>query len=210
VFVFLATDVPPELVTIASRCVVLEIGPVPRALVEATLLAEGAGADRAGAAADAAAGDLDRARLLVTDDRLAIRRRLWWELPERLDGSGASVVAAVRELRAAMDDAQAPLEARHAAELAELEARVERLGERGAGRADLVARHRRELRRLRDDELRFGLATVARRYHAELLQRPDDDAERALAAIQAAAEALIRNPNEALLLESLALELPPR
>ena len=41
IFVVLADDVPPELVTIASRCVRIDFGPVPTALVEATLVAEG-------------------------------------------------------------------------------------------------------------------------------------------------------------------------
>ena len=60
-----------------------------------------------------------------------------------------------------IDDAAAPLEARHAIELAELEARIERYGERGSGKRELVERHRRELRRHRTDEVRFGLATLA-------------------------------------------------
>ena len=40
IFVVLADDVPPELVTIVSRCVRIDFGPVPAALVEATLVAE--------------------------------------------------------------------------------------------------------------------------------------------------------------------------
>lgn len=210
VFVLLATEVRSELVTIASRCVTVELGPVPRELIRDTLVAEGADGERAMAAADAAGGDLDRARLLVTDERLDTRRRLWAALPERLDGTGASVVIAVREVRAALDEAQAPLEALHAQHLAELEARVELLGERGSGRTELVKRQRREIRRQREDELRFGLATVARRYHAELVAAPDPVVEQALAAIQWAADALVHNPNEALVLEALALDLPPR
>ena len=58
----------------------------------------------------------------------------------------------------------ATLEARHAAEIAELDERVKRTGERGAGRKVLAERHKRELRRLRHDELRFGLATLAGAY----------------------------------------------
>ena len=210
VFVFTALEILDPLVTVASRCVTIGFGPVATPVIEQTLLAEGATPERATAAAAASGGDLERARLLVADDDLASRQQLWWQLPERLDGTGASVVATVTAVRAALDRAQAPLEARHSQELEELRARVEQRGERGSGRADLVARHKRELRRQRDDELRFGLATVARRYHAELVQRPDPEVERALAALQRAAEALVRNPNEALLLEALALDLPPR
>jgi DNA polymerase III subunit delta' len=209
IFVFTAQEVPDPLVTVASRCVTVEFGPVPRHLVAGTLVDEGVEAERARAAADASGGDLERARLLAGDDALAARQRLWWELPDRLDGSGSAVVAAVRDLRAALDEAQGPLEAHHAEELAELQARIERLGERGSGRAELTARHKREVRRQRDDELRFGLATVARRYHQSLVERADPAAERSLAAIHAASEALVRNPSEALLLQALALELSP-
>lgn len=210
VFVFTAQEILDPLVTVASRCVTIRFGPVAVPVIEQTLLGEGAPLERAAAAAAASGGDLERARLLVADDDLASRQQLWWQLPERLDGTGAAVVAAIDEIRAALDRAQAPLEARQAAELVELRARVEQRGERGSGRADLIARHKRELRRQRDDELRFGLATVARRYHAELVQRPDPELELALAALQRAAEALVRNPNEALLLQALALELPAR
>lgn len=210
VFVFLAEEVPDPLVTVASRCVTIELGPVPPDLIRRTLLSEGADAERAAAAAAAAGGDLERGRLLVTDPGLDARRRLWFDVPGRLDGTGAAVAATVKELRAALDEAQAPLEAVHAQQLAELEARVEQLGERGSGRADLVRQHRREVRRQRDDELRFGLATLARRYHAELVAAPDPAVERALQAIHAAAEALANNPNESLLLQALLVELPPR
>jgi hypothetical protein len=105
----------------------------------------------------------------------------------------------------------AALEARQAAELADLAERVERTGERGAGRKVLADRHKRELRRLRHDELRFGLATLAGTY-GEALTDGGADARAcidAVAAIQAAAEAMVRNPTEALLLQDLLLKLPP-
>ncbi len=211
VFVLLAEEIPPEMVTIASRCVTVEFGPLSVIELERALIDGGAEADRAAVAAAAAGGDLDRARLLATDDDLADRADRWRRVPERLDGSGFMVAELVGELRAGMDQAQGPLEARQRGELEELEARVEQLGERGSGRAELVARHKREVRRLRSDELRFGLATLARVHRDRLVDRGGDDDESlsALAAIQESAENLIRNPNEALLLQHLFLRLAP-
>jgi DNA polymerase-3 subunit delta' len=209
VFVLLAEDVPPELVTIASRCVRVDVDPLPAALLADRLVAEGVDPARAQEAADAAGGDLDRGRLLATDPRLALRRQAWREVPDLLDDTGATVYRLVAELRASIDDAQAPLDARHAVELTELEERVARTGERGSGRGELDRRQKRQVRRHRTNEVRFGLATLAGRYRdaAAGSERPAPYVE-AVAAITDAAEALIRNPNEALLLEALFLRLP--
>ncbi|MEM7322658.1 MAG: hypothetical protein AAF531_06205 [Actinomycetota bacterium] len=216
VFVLLAEEVPPETVTIASRCVTVEFAPLSIAELTDALTDTGVDPDRASVAATAAGGDLDRARLLATDDALAARADLWRRIPGRLDGSGFMVTELVDEVRAGMDGAQGPLEARQATDLEELEARVEQLGERGSGRAELVARHKREIRKLRSDELRFGLATMARAYRdhlapgdGERLPVTDEQAFGALESIQTAAENLIRNPNEALLLQQLFLSLSP-
>jgi DNA polymerase-3 subunit delta' len=213
VFVLLAEEVPPEMVTIASRCVTVEFGPLTTAELERALLDTGVDAERAAMAAAAAGGDLDRARLLATDDDLAARAEAWRSVPDRLDGTGFQVTELVDQVRDGMDRAQGPLEARQAVELEALEERVEQLGERGSGRAELVARHRREVRRARTDELRFGLATLARVYRDRLVEGDTpaaiDAAEAALAAVQETAENLIRNPNEALLLHALFLRLSP-
>ncbi len=212
VFVLLAEEVPPELVTIASRCVTVNFGPLAVGELEAALIEAGVERDRAAAAAGAAGGDLDRARLLATDDELAARADLWRRAPERLDGSGFTVSELVDEVRGGMDRAQGPLEDRQRVELEELEARVEQLGERGSGRAALEARHKRELRRLRSDELRFGLATLSRVYRDQLVGGtggPGEAGYEALTVIQDTAENLVRNPNEALLLQYLFLRLSP-
>lgn len=209
VFVLLADEVPPEIVTIASRCVPVEFGPVSQAELEQALTSDGVDAERANMAAAAAGGDLERARLLATDDALADRAALWRSIPDGLDGSGFKVCTLVDQVREGMDAAQGPLEVRQAAELEELEARVEQLGERGSGRSELVARHKREVRRLRTDELRFGLALLAGVYRDRLVAAPDAAAETAIEAIQTSAENLIRNPNEALMLQALFLRLSP-
>lgn len=208
-FVVLADELPAELVTIASRCVRVEFAPLTVPVITERLVAEGVEPTRAGEAASFSGGDLGRARLLATDDRLALRLAAWRDLPRRLDGSGATAAAAVDDLRAAIDDAEAPLRARQEQEVAELNERIERYGQRGSGAKALEDRHKRERRRLRTDELRLGLASLAGVYRDEMAVAADPDASlTALAAVQEAAEALVFNPNEELLLLALALRLP--
>ena len=163
-FLVLVEDVPPELVTIESRCVRIDLGPVPQAVIVARLQHEGVPAATAAEAADAAAGDLRRARVLASDPRLVLRRDAWHAAPARLDGAGHAAVRIADELLAMIDDAAEPMKQRQAAEQADLEARAKQYGERGSGRKALDEKHKRELRRHRTDELRFGLAVLARRY----------------------------------------------
>src|SRR5262249_25505955 len=71
VFVVLAEEIPTELVTIASRCLRLDLGPVPTAAIVERLVAEGIATEAATAAADAADGDLRRPRVLAADPAVA-------------------------------------------------------------------------------------------------------------------------------------------
>ena len=210
-FIVLADQVPPELVTIASRCVRIEFGHVPDDLVLATLEREGVDHDAAVVAATASGGDLTRARVLAADGGLVRRREVFAGIPRRLDGTGATVVALCNEATKLIDEAAAPLTARQAVEVADLDARVKELGERGSGRKTLEDRHKRELRRHRTDEWRAGMAVMAGTYRDALvagtMPRPDAPAV-AVSRIHAALEALDRNPNESLLLQSLLLDLP--
>jgi DNA polymerase-3 subunit delta' len=212
VFVILAEQLPPELVTIASRCVQVDFGPLADAQVAEALAAEGVEPEVALQVAGVAGGRLDRARLLAHDPGFGARREMWRSVPSRLDGTGATVAVVAAALADLLGTAGvAPLEARQAGELAELEERVERTGERGAGRKVLAERHKRELRRLRHDELRFGLATLAAVY-GDALHRGTGDARaciEAVGAIQSAAESMVRNPTESLLLQDVLLRLPP-
>lgn len=207
VFVVLAESVPALLEPIASRCVRIAVEPLSESLVGDVLVASGVEAGVAAEVAAAANGDLDRARLLATDPRFLLRRDLWRSIPEKLDGTGAMVARLVGEVRASIDDAAAPLQERHAVEIAELDARIERYGERGSGKTQLVERQRRELRRHRTDEIKFGLATMAGRYRDELPSDPRTALE-AIAAIEDSHTSMERNPNETLLLHALLLALP--
>jgi DNA polymerase-3 subunit delta' len=207
VFVVLAEHVPPELVTVASRCARVDFGPVPPELIVSTLVSEEVAEDIASRIAAASGGSLDRARLLARDPGFAARQAAWLSVPGRLDGTGATIAVLADQLLATVETVLEPLQARQAAEVAALEERMRRYGERGTMRKELEERHRREQRRARTDELRFGLAALAGAYRDQLLDGAGGAALDAVAAIQAAGEALVRNPNEALLLQGLLVRL---
>jgi DNA polymerase-3 subunit delta' len=209
-FVILAEDVPPELVTLASRSVRIDLGPVPTHAVIERLRADGVALERAEAVALAAAGDLDRARLLVGDERFAVRAEALRAVPRRLDGTGARAAELAAEVKALIDDAQAAIDARHEQEVAELEERIERYGQRGSGRREVQDRHKREVRRHRTAELRLALATFAAVYRDALVDaRHPTEVVAAIGRIEAAALSLERFPSESLLLQALLAQLPP-
>jgi DNA polymerase-3 subunit delta' len=213
VFIVVADDVPPELVTIASRCARIELGPIPDAAITARLRAEGIDDEVSAGIVPMASGNMRRARLLASDPGAAARWQAFRTLPSRLDGSGAAVVREVEHLEGLIEDAAAPLAARHEIEVAALAERLETTGERGGAglRKALEERHRRELRRHRTDELRSGLAALAGGYRDRLVEgtSPEPTAlVTAVASITQAAESLTRNPNETLLLQALLLRLP--
>jgi DNA polymerase III subunit delta' len=212
VFVLLAEDVPPDMETIASRCARITLRPLDAATVTRVLVAEGAARERASAAAIASGARLDRARLLVNDEGVAARHARWRAVAGRLDGSGATVCVLAGELLASVSE---PVEVLRAQQEQELRSLVEQAAERREplrGRADIEARFRREQRRMRTDELRAGLATLAGVYRDRLAE-PAIAARRvaavvaAVAAIDTVSDALVRNPNEQLLLEALLLRL---
>jgi DNA polymerase-3 subunit delta' len=225
VFVVLAEYLPPELVTIASRCVTVEFTPLSAGQVVEALVATGVPEERARALAEASGGRLERARLLATDPRFEARRQAWWSIPSRLDGSGATNARIADELVALMDESVAPLRERQQAEVDELTRRNARNAEvvssgraakgraratkaaLNAGVADLEERHRREQRRQRTDELRTGLATLASAYRERLTTRSAPQAIEAAACIDGTAKSLEFNPGELLALQALLARL---
>lgn len=211
IFVLLASDVPPHQATIESRCLRVDFPSVGTEAIAESLVSDGLiDAERARVAATAANGSVERARLLVLDKKLALRRDAWWSIPDRLDGTGAAVAIGVEELRGLIDDALEVKVAQHQRELEELAQREEQSGTRGSGRRAVETRQRRELRHFRTEELRFGFATLASRYREMIVS--GQGGESALGAVDRlshSADALTRNPNEALLLQALLLKLSP-
>ena len=198
----------PEHIAIASRSVEVPFPALAQATVIEWLVEQGVDVDRAAGIAEAAGGDLNRARLLIPDEAFAVRAEAWRMAPTRLDGSGYAVGQLASELKQLIDEACELLGPVHDAELAELAEREEALGTRGSGRAEIELRHKRELRRIRTDELKFGLAALSRRYGARLAAGGGAEIVAAIDRIRDANEALVRNPNEPLLLQNLFWNLP--
>jgi len=217
VVILTAETVPPALDTLASRCARIPLQTVPDEQIAAWLVGSGFAPEVAGEAARASGGRPERARVLAGDQHLADRRLLWASVPDRLDGTGGQAAAVAGELVAATDAAVAVLAERHQQQADELAARAEALGERAsAARKALEDRQRREQRRWRTDELRGGLGVLAGVYRDRTVaavaagEGGSSSARRALAAmalVEDAARALVRNPNEALLLQALAVRI---
>ncbi len=213
VIVIIAETVPPAFVTIASRCVHVPFKLLETGSIVEVLSAEGAEPSAAGAAAEAAGGRLDRARLLVRDPGFAARLHRWRTIPGQLDGTGARIAALADELVASANEPLEVLRARQGEEIVRLQEEAERRGEKVIpARKALDDRHRRELRRARTDELRAGLDVLLSVYR-ERLGSPQASSQRlrvtleAMSAIDEAATRLARNVNETMLLQWLLLRL---
>jgi DNA polymerase-3 subunit delta' len=225
VFVVLAEYLPPELVTIASRCVRVDFEPLSSAQIADALVDTGIAREQARILAEASGGRFERARLLATDPRFEARRQAWLSIPSRLDGTGATAAAIADELVGLMDESVAPLRARQNTEMQALTERNARnaevvatgRGAKGKGRAakaalnagvsDLEERHRREQRRQRTDELRAGLATLASAYRDRLPTRHRAHAIEAIGCIDRTVKSLEFNPGEVLALQALLARL---
>ena len=210
-FLILADYVPHDLITISSRCARIEFRTVGADAIAERLVREGVAPVAAAEAAGASGGSVDRARLLAVDPELVERRQAFAGVPYQLDGNGATVMRLVDELLARIEAAATPLTERQATEIAELDERIARYGERGSGKKALDERHKRELRRHRTDELLAGLTVIAGTYRdamvAGTVARPAAVAD-AVTRIHQAMEAFERNPNESLMLQSLLWGLP--
>ena len=222
VFVLLADELVPALATIASRCVKVPFGPVSRQDVVAWLVDRGVDPEHADSVAEASGGRLDRARLLVGDPGFVARQQQWRSVSSRLDGTGAVAADVATELLSSVDEALAPLREQHAQELAALAEQADLVGAKGIpGRKQVEDAHRREERRWRTDDLRFGLAALAESYRDRLVATAGaeggatghgagTEARRAVHQVEAIREAslaLERNANEALLMDALMIEL---
>ncbi len=215
VMILLGEDVPSDFATIASRSVRVNFAPIPDEIVVRELVAAGHAVDAADRATHIAAGDLERARIVVNDPALASRLEFFEALPGRLDGSHSTVVRLVAEILGAIETSLETYKAQQEAEVAALEERVKMLGERGSGRKTLADRHKRELRRHRTDELRSGLRVLSLRYRDAMADLSDSAGPHlvlgyadAVSQIRRASASLSRNVNERLLLEDLLMALP--
>ena len=208
VFVLLAEEVNRSMETLASRCARVDFESLGDTDLQALLIAEGIEHGRASFAAAAAGGSIDRARLLASDDDAAVRIETWRGLRGTLNGTASAAMAAVDAALEAAEQAAAPLETRHEAERAAADEQAELYGT-NVGRSSLDERHRRELRRVRTDEITMGLAVLA----SQIRDESGNGSLRAeaaavqLDAIGDAAEALRFNANQRLALSCLFIRL---
>jgi DNA polymerase-3 subunit delta' len=111
--ILLSSDQEGLLETVASRCQAVDFAPLPAGVLEGQLAEEGAPAEEAAAAARLAAGDLERARLLLDGRGRELRAEVercvaaaldgkcasapWKALLDRAQAAGADVEAEARE-----------------------------------------------------------------------------------------------------------------
>jgi hypothetical protein len=168
--------------------------------------------------AESSGGNVDRARVMVDDPDVAARVALWASVPDELASSGGAVATLTRQVLESADRAVEPLRAAHGREVESLTEAAKDMGERGLpGRKEIVEQHQREERRFRTDALRAGLGVLARTYRSRVTRAAqvgiatgDHDvraATDAVGLITEVAQALPRNPNESLLLQSLFTRL---
>lgn len=211
-FILLSDSVADSMATIVSRCLTVQFGPLTHEIVTEVLVREGVNPDIASIAALSAHGSVTRARLLASDRQLAQRREFFANIPRRIDGTGATVIAIVEQIISMIDDSVEPIHQRHEQEIADVEKTLAVMGVKRGGKKALEEKHKREVRRHRTDELRAGLGEIAGVYRDELARnerilRP----EAYVAAISRLHEAMRQlglNVNEAILLRNLIWSLP--
>ncbi|HEX8862220.1 MAG TPA: DNA polymerase III subunit delta' [Actinomycetes bacterium] len=162
VFVLIARSTKALLSTIPSRARTLAFASLPPAELAGALVDElGVAPEQAAWAAAASHGRLSRARALLTDEAVRLRRATVLDLAGPLSSGRASdaMVAAATVLSQA-DEATAASRLRQAAELAEFEGTYGKGRGSAAIRRRIETRHRRELRRARFDAIRDALADL--------------------------------------------------
>jgi DNA polymerase-3 subunit delta' len=221
IFLLSAEELPPELATIMSRCVDVKLRSLSEEDLTLVLISDGADPESAHRAALAANGNLRRARVLVRDRDLASRVEQWRGVPERLTGTTAASAVVAQEISLALDEAVTPLQQIQEEEMQKRTNDAREMGLRAvANRKDIEAQFKREQRRFRLDELRFGFSALTGVYRDRLLENLEDslsgDARseyrvgaslRAIDAVAVANRRLTTNIDESLLLHDLMFSL---
>ena len=221
VFLLSAEELPDALDTVVSRCVTVKLKALSEDDIREVLMREGADRASADMAARASEGDLRRARVVVRDPALSTRIDQWRAVPDRLNGTPSSSAELAGEIGRSLDLAMAPLVAMQEEELTRRVVEARDVGQRSlANRREIEAQFKREQRRFRIDELRFGLSALTNVYRERMIEglegaqegsaRDQHRVEVALRAIDLLGEATRRlsfNIDENLLLHDLMLSL---
>ncbi len=200
IFILLANSVPPDLITIQSRCLVFNI---------AKKDIEGSGEVKK---------SLENS---ARSDEASLRCELWKSIPSRLDNTGASIAILVDELMASVEQKLSEIKKAQAEELKVIDSSPGDKRSISAMKKQVEERQRRELRRMRNEEFRDRLSDLAQFYldrikevsvSAQSSNRHYRTAEAshdliAYDSILEAQERLRRNVNEPLLLRWLLFRL---
>jgi DNA polymerase III subunit delta' len=162
VFVLVARSADALVGTIPSRARTLAFASLPAATMAAALAEELAiTPEQAAWAAAASHGRLAKARSLLSDEAVRLRRAAALDLAEQLAaGRSSGALDAATTVLGLADEVMAAARQRQASELAEFE---ETYGKgRGSGtlRRRIETRHRRELRRVRFDAIREAVSDL--------------------------------------------------
>jgi DNA polymerase III subunit delta' len=179
VFVLVARSIKALVSTIPSRARTLAFASLPPAALARALAAElGIEVGQAAWAAAASHGRLSRARELLTDEAVRLRRAAVLDLAGPLaSGRASDAMAAAATVLAQADQAMAESKRRQAVELAEFEATYGKGRGSGALRRRIETRHRRELRRVRFDAIRDALADLLGLYRDMALLAGGDEVD---------------------------------
>jgi DNA polymerase-3 subunit delta' len=154
----LATESEDDLpATIASRCRTVQFGRVEEGVLVAGLVARGVSAEQAEQVAKISGGRPGLALTLATQPEVAVYRRVWMTVPQRVSPIPGHAFALAEDVLEAVKPMLDGLEQRHTDELAEAE------DHGGIGTA-LQDRHAREMKRSSQALLVSGLEMLASWY----------------------------------------------
>ncbi len=210
IFVLTASTIPQEMVTVASRCLKIELVTNRSAHTPVTPV-DNVGSSIAGTS-QGAEGDTQ------------IVMNIWASVSNRLATTGSTITSLVDEMLLAVDSALDEIKERQDREIKEFDRRASDMGmPNPTMRKQLVERHHRELRKERVAYIRSGLLALSREYENQLArlngvnvdtgmsthatQSAIRSAIQSIETIHETSTQLVRNPNEKLFLQALLIKL---
>lgn len=213
VFVLVASVENPDLVTLMSRSVVLKLDPISDDQIVNYVVRAGYDEAIALSSVELSGGRFSRALDLAEDAELRHSLRIWRDLPELLEPDMTILTGLSYDLVATVSILENRRKREHKIEIESVQETAKKLGVKETTLLNsLKEKHKRELRRLRTDEMRYGLLVVERQYR-NIMCRQDSSKSQVrycmdvIGIIEESQRALKRNANEFLILMSLLSRL---